>query len=144
MNNHGYRQDLQWKLDIQHYNATIEHVSGVLNTPAEVFSRLVEKAHDTMSHIMVLKCSEEQCGLIMKFYEWLFAHSGVDRTIALLTQHCPEESFGGNWTSLRNDVREYFMCGATCQNGHSTQSDSGLAIRSLETKAHAAHSAGHD
>ena len=26
MNNHGSRKVLQWKLDIQHYNATIEHV----------------------------------------------------------------------------------------------------------------------
>jgi len=45
-------------LDIQHYNATIEHVPGVLNTPADVFSRLVEKDHGTtVSHIM-LKYSE--------------------------------------------------------------------------------------
>ena len=43
-------------LDIQHYNATIEHVPGVLNTPAGVFSRLVEKEHGTsVCHIMVLK-----------------------------------------------------------------------------------------
>jgi len=35
---------LQWKLDIRHYNATIEHVQGTLNTPADAFSRLVEKA----------------------------------------------------------------------------------------------------
>ena len=38
---------------------------------------------------MVLKCSEVQRGLIKKFHEWLFAHNGVDRTIALLTKGTP-------------------------------------------------------
>ena len=43
MNNHGSRKVLQWKLDIQHYDAIIKHVPGVMNTPADVFSLLVEK-----------------------------------------------------------------------------------------------------
>ena len=38
---------------------------------------------------MVLKCSEVQRELIKKFHEWQFAHSGVDRTIALLTKGTP-------------------------------------------------------
>ena len=37
MNNHGSRKVLQWKLDIQHYNATIEHVAGKANTLYDVF-----------------------------------------------------------------------------------------------------------
>ena len=41
MNNHGYRKVLQWKLDIQHYDASIEHVAGKANIPANVFSRLI-------------------------------------------------------------------------------------------------------
>ena len=94
MNNYGSRKVPQWKLDIQHYNAMIEHVKDVLlNTPVDVFSRLVEK-YTTVSHIMILKCSEAHRGLIKKFHKLQFAHSGVERTIALLTQHCPEETSG--------------------------------------------------
>jgi len=32
MNNHGSRKVLQWKLDIQHYNATIDHVREEFST----------------------------------------------------------------------------------------------------------------
>ena len=42
MNNHGSQRLLQWKLDIQHYDAIIEHVPSVMNTPADVFSQLIE------------------------------------------------------------------------------------------------------
>ena len=106
MNNHGSRKVLQWKLDIQHYNATIEHVQGPLNTP-DAFSRLVEKAPNvSIHHIMVLKCSAAQRTLIQKFHVWLCAHNGVERTIALLTQHCPDETSTLHWKNLRHDVRE--------------------------------------
>jgi len=27
---------LQWKLDIQHYDAIVEHVPGIMNIPADV------------------------------------------------------------------------------------------------------------
>ena len=35
--------------------------------------------------------------------------------MALLTQHCPEETSVGNLASLRYDAREYVMSCATCQ-----------------------------
>ena len=38
MNNHGSRKVLQWKLDIQNYDATIEHVAGKANIPADVLA----------------------------------------------------------------------------------------------------------
>jgi len=40
MNNHSSRKVLLWKLDIQHYDTTIEHVPGKVNIRADV-SRLV-------------------------------------------------------------------------------------------------------
>ena len=116
MKNHGSRKVLQWKLDIQHYYATIEHVQGTLNTPADAFSRLVEKAPSvSIHHIMVLKCSATQRKLIQNFHERLCAHNGVERTIALLTQHCPDETSTLHWKNLRHDVREYVMSCPTCQ-----------------------------
>ena len=38
MNNYGLRKVLQWILDVQHYDAIIEHVPGKENIPADVFS----------------------------------------------------------------------------------------------------------
>ena len=59
MNNHGSRKVLQWKLDIQHYDAIIEHVSGVMNTSVDVFSRLVEKEMTSeVNHVMTLTCGK--------------------------------------------------------------------------------------
>ena len=40
-NNHGSRKVLEWKLDIHHYDATIEHAPGKANIHADVFSRFV-------------------------------------------------------------------------------------------------------
>ena len=36
MNNHGSRKVLQWKPDIQHYDAIIDYVPGVMNPPADM------------------------------------------------------------------------------------------------------------
>ena len=38
------RKVLQWKLDIQHYDAIIEHVPGKANIPADIFSRQIIRA----------------------------------------------------------------------------------------------------
>ena len=55
MNNHGSRKVLQWKLDIQHYDAIIDHVTGAMNTPADDFSRMVERDATTEeNHVMTL------------------------------------------------------------------------------------------
>jgi len=64
MNNHGSRKVLQWKLDIQH-DAQIKHVPGVMNTPADVFSRLVGKdAVVVVNHVMTLTYSLAQRDMI--------------------------------------------------------------------------------
>ena len=56
LNNHGSRNVLQWKLDIQHYDAIIEHVPRELTVPADVFSRLVSKALVTaLNQIVILQ-----------------------------------------------------------------------------------------
>jgi hypothetical protein len=116
MNNHGSRKVLQWKLDIQHYNAVIEHVPGELNIPADVFSRLVPQIQTTtINQILVVQCSDAQRALIKTNHEWLHAHSGVDRTLALLTQRHPEETSKDNWPHLRRDVRDYIRSCPTCQ-----------------------------
>jgi len=38
MNQNGSRNVLNWKLSIQHFNLFIEHIKGVVNIPADVFS----------------------------------------------------------------------------------------------------------
>ena len=86
MNQHGSRKVLLWKLDIQHYNAIIEHVPGKANIPADIFSRQIIRA-PTLP--LFLHCSTEQRELIHKYHTHLYAHYGVERTIALLTQYDP-------------------------------------------------------
>lgn len=44
VNNHSLSKVLQWKLEIQHYNAVIERVPGKLNVLDDVFNRLVPKS----------------------------------------------------------------------------------------------------
>ena len=39
MNENGSRKVLNWKLSIQHFKFFIEHIKGVDNIPAKVFSR---------------------------------------------------------------------------------------------------------
>ena len=97
MNKHGSRKVLQWKLDIQYYDTIIEHVPGTFNIPADAFSRLVEKEEATVHHIMVLGCTATQRQLIT---EWLCAHNGVDRTLAILTQNHPRDTAAEAWTNL--------------------------------------------
>ena len=61
MNNHGSRKVLQWKLDIQHSNATIEHVPEVFNTPETSSADL--KDHDTtVRHMIVLNAQKHSAG----------------------------------------------------------------------------------
>ena len=115
MNKHGPRKVLQWKLDIQHYNAIIEHVPGNLNIPADVFSRLVEKAGTTYWSSDVRHHRAPQRQLIKECHEWLCAHNGVDRTLAILTQYHPSDTAAVAWPTLRHDVREYILSCATCQ-----------------------------
>jgi len=71
MNYHESRKVLEWMLDIQHYDAIIEHVPGVMNTPGDVFSRLVEKDATEVNHVMTLTCSSLQLNMIRKHHEWL-------------------------------------------------------------------------
>ena len=66
VNNHESQNVLQWNLDVQHYDAVIEHVPGELNIPANVFSCLVPKAPvDALNQIVILQCTDAQ-GLLIK------------------------------------------------------------------------------
>ena len=56
LNNHGSPKVLQWKIDIQHYDAVIEHIPGEENILADVLSRLVPKPTNvTLNQILVLQ-----------------------------------------------------------------------------------------
>ena len=78
----------------------LQHVPGTLNIPADAFSRLVEKAEATVHHIMVLGCTETQRQLITECHEWLCAHNGVDRKLAILTQRHLRDTEADAWPNL--------------------------------------------
>ena len=119
LNNHGSRKVLQWKLDIQHYDAVIEHVPGEQNIPADFFNRHVPKPNETSLHqILILQCTDSQRSQIKETHEWLHAHYGVDRTILHMTQRYSIETSKDSWPNLRQDVRQYIHSCITCQNEH--------------------------
>jgi hypothetical protein len=45
LNEAGSAMVTRWKIEIQNYNFRIEHIPGVENIPADVFSRLI-KSHE--------------------------------------------------------------------------------------------------
>ena len=127
MNYHGSRKVLQWKLDIQHYDAIIEHVPGVMNTPADVFSRLVEKDKiSEVNHVMILTCSAPQWDMIKTNgceittestgpypYDTARSVGNVCHSMATTTTRRPRVH------SMLRDMSE---------DGSATQGDSGVAL----------------
>jgi len=81
MNNHGLRKVLQWKLDIQQYDAIIEHVAGKANIPTDVFSRLIVPVQ--LHHVLILQCTLTQRTLIERFHTYLHAHCGAEKRLNL-------------------------------------------------------------
>ena len=137
MNNHGSQKVLQWKLDIQHYDAIIEHVAGVTNTLADVFSRLVET--DIMvevNHVMILTCSAMPWDIIRRHHEWLCAHNGFDRTLDPNDTATPGGNVGHSMasTTIQPDMSK---------DGSASQGDSVVAFCPVDTKANAENCAGH-
>ena len=49
--------------------------------------------------------------LVTECHEWLCAHNGVDRTLAILTQNYSRDMAAEAWPNMRNDV----LSGATDQ-----------------------------
>ena len=74
-----------------------------------------ERGSNIAPHIMVLKCTSSQRHLIEECHEWLCAHNGVDRTLAILTQYIHLETTAAAWLILGRDVRENSVSCATCQ-----------------------------
>jgi len=89
-NNHCSRKVVvfQWKLDIQHYDTTIEHVPGKANIPADMFSRLVVRPTPIeVHHILVLQCTPTRTLSLVPI-----CPPGVEKTLALMIEHAPKET----------------------------------------------------
>ena len=66
-------------------------------------------------HILVLQCTSTQRNLIERFHTYLYAYWGVEKTLALIIQHPPNETIKINWTHIRNDVHQYAQSCTSCQ-----------------------------
>jgi len=91
---------------------------------------------------MVLGCTTTQ--LITEFHEWLCAHNGVDRTLAILTQKHPRDTEAEAWPNLRHDVREYVLSCATCQKMDNRHKAIRAKIRSFHATTNETLCARHD
>ena len=115
MNQNGSRKVLNWKLSIQHFNFFIEHIKGVDNIPADVFSRLVPRTGLIVNNIVLSRCTTRQHDLIKACHEHHYAHWGVQKTLNLLKSYHPEETSKDLWPTFLQDVRDFIQCCPTCQ-----------------------------
>ena len=115
MNQNGSRKVLNWKLSIQHFNFFIEHIKGVDNIPADVFSRLVPRTGLIVNNIVLSRCTTRQHDLIKACHEHHYAHWGVQKTLNLLKSYHPEETSKDLWSTFLQDVRDFIQCCPTCQ-----------------------------
>ena len=76
MKQNSSRKVLNWKLSIQHFNFFIEHINGVDNIPADVFSRLVPRTRLIGNNIVLSRCTTRQHDLIKTCYEHHYAQGG--------------------------------------------------------------------
>ena len=100
MNQNGSRKVLNWKLSIQHFNFFIEHIKGVDNIPADVFSRLVPRTGLIVNNIVLSRCTTRQHDLIKACHEHHYAHWGVQKTLNLLKSYHPEETSKDLWSNI--------------------------------------------
>ena len=92
----------------------IEHIKGVDNIVADMFSRLVEEPPTIeVNTVVVAQCTPTQTAKIREAHEFESAHWGVERTYARVHKLFPGEC--SKWPSLYRDVRDYVRRCPTCQ-----------------------------
>jgi hypothetical protein len=96
---------------IKRYDTTIELVQGKANIPS--YQLVVRPV--SLHHFLVLQCSVAQRTLIHRFHTYLYAHWGMERTAAVMTQQAPLKMNGTNWPRLRHNVRQFAQSCPKCQ-----------------------------
>ena len=99
----------RWKLRIQGYDFTIEHIPGVKNVAADGFSRLLPITEEVLCVLKGLKIPEERYKTISTVHNTVIGHHKVDRTLAKLKTQNLE------WPEMRDHVRRFIDNCPCCQ-----------------------------
>ncbi len=105
---------VRWRLGLQEFDFTVEHIPGADNCVADAMSRCFPAVD--------LPHAEE----IMVVHNPLVGHRGVDRTIELLVET------GHSWDGMQADVEQFIQSCATCQKVRLGQ---GSVVAALKTTA---------
>jgi transposase InsO family protein len=113
----------RWKLTVQDFDMTVEHIRGVDNIPADAFSRLKKKSSEVVHLIAHLtepsqgavnrlkdrSLTPEQHKLIRRAHNKVIGHGGVELTVARL------HKAGVDWPYMRELVRYFIRRCPYCQ-----------------------------
>ena len=109
INTKGSPKVHRWKLDIQAYNMTVEHIKGEDNIPADCFSRLIPREESfVIQDLNVIYTSDEQ-HVISQFHGHCPGHFGINKTVNLMHLQ------GINYPGLRDHVIEFIRACPCCQ-----------------------------
>jgi hypothetical protein len=123
----------RWSLELQEFDYTLEHISGIDNMVADTFSRLcpdLGKVEETPHQVNMIQSNgsntltpipTEVYDLISKVHNAEVGHFGVDRTLKLIRMSTERErpqqnSIGGlSGAQMRRYVRQFVMQCSYCQ-----------------------------
>ena len=117
LNNAASSRVYRWKLAIQRYDFTIEHIPGSTNIVADAFSRLVpdwsmdEGTNEVycISSLYEVVIPRDHYKMISKVHNSNTGHFGVERTVQKLHQ------MGIHWPHMRETVRAFIRKCPCCQ-----------------------------
>lgn len=103
---------VRWRLRLQEFDFTVQHIAGASNIVADVLSRICPDCLRTPASSVVIAAvsiapdRREQIG---KFHNATLGHRGVTATLSMLKQS------GIDWLGMAKDVAEYIRCCSFCQ-----------------------------
>ena len=106
---------LQIKQGTEASNYAIEHIKGLDNIPADVFSRLIPRSGLIVNNIVLSRCTTCQHDLLKACDQHHYAHRGVQKTLNLFIFISCWGYFQGFMANILKDVRDFIQCCPTCK-----------------------------
>jgi hypothetical protein len=80
----------RWKLTLQEYDFSIEHIPGKENIVADAFSRLLPISEETLCVLKGLKIPDDKYKLLATVHNTTVGHHGLERMLSKLREHKQE------------------------------------------------------
>lgn len=111
---------VRWRLRLQEYDFTVEHIAGSANIVADVLSRTCSVCTvRAQAAVDSQREAGERKSLIAQFHNSTMGHKGREPTCHAL------QAAGHDWPNMRRDIAEYIRACDTCQKNapYSTNTD---------------------